>query len=113
MSDRAVVLSADVWEFTDEKTGEVRKGASVWYVNDYRDDSADGLGFKPTKVTATPEIFDQLRGAQLPAMFDLEFGSRPGAQNKATLTLVRMKHQGDVDLFATPAAKGKTAPATA
>ena len=34
MADRALLLSADLWEMADEKTGEIRRGASVWYIND-------------------------------------------------------------------------------
>lgn len=105
MADRALLLSADLWEMADEKTGEIRRGASVWYINDYREDTEKGLGCKPTKVSGTLEIFDQLRTANLPALFDLDFGSRPGQQNKAQLTLVRAKHVKDVDLFSVPADK--------
>lgn len=122
MSDRALVLSVDLWEMADEKTGEIRRGASVWYVNDYREDSATGLGFKPTKVSATTETFNELKMALLPAVFDLDFGSRPGQQNKAQLTLVRATHVHNVDLFADPQTaaapakangSGKSATATA
>lgn len=108
MSERAFVLSADGWEMPDEKTGEIRSGFSVWYVNDYREDLPNQIGFKPTKISATAEIFEVLRSGKLPALFDLDFASRPGAQSKATLTLVRAKHIKDIDLFAVaPAAKDK------
>lgn len=109
MSDRALVLSADLWEMADERTGEIRKGASVWYINDYREDTLTGLGYKPTKVSGTIEIFEQLRSSNLPALFDLDFGSRPGQQNKAQLTLVRAKHVKDVDLFGQPEGKATKA----
>jgi len=103
MAEKALVLSADKWSMPDEKTGEIRSGFSVWYVNDYRDDLPESIGMKPTKITATPEMFESLRLAKLPALFDLDFGSRPGAQGKATLTLVKAKHIADVDVFAVKA----------
>lgn len=99
MADRALVLSADRWEMPDEKTGEIRSGFSVWFINDYRDDEPGKLGYKPTKINATDEIFANLKTANLPALFDLDFGSRPGAAGKATLTLTGVKHVNDVNVF--------------
>lgn len=97
--ERALILSADVWSMNDERTGKPMSGVSVWYVNDYRDDSGDSFGYKPTKVSGTAEILSQLRG-KIPGVFEVSFGSRPGAQNKAQLTLVAVKHVAAVDLFA-------------
>lgn len=57
---------------------------------DYRDDTDESFGYKPTKVAATEEILTQLKG-NLPGLFDINFGSRPGSQNKATLTLIRIQ----------------------
>lgn len=98
--ERALILSADAWDMPDEKTGEIRSGVSVWYVNDYREDTKTSIGFKPTKVSAAPEILDQLRSSQLPALFQMTYGSRPGAQGKATLTLIKADHLRNVQLFA-------------
>lgn len=101
--ERALILSADAWDMPDEKTGEIRSGVSVWYVNDYREDTKTSIGFKPTKVSAAPEILDQLRSSQLPALFQMTYGSRPGAQGKATLTLIKADHVKNVQLFTVPA----------
>lgn len=105
MAERALILSCDSWAMPDEKTGEIRKGLSVWFVNDYREDTPEALGYKPTKVSADVALFDQLRKASLPAMFEMHYGSRPGAQGKATLTLIKAQHVGNVNLFAEPAPK--------
>lgn len=106
MAEKALILSADAWEMPDERTGEIRKGVSVWYVNDYREDTQTAVGFKPTKVSADSSMIEVLRTAKLPSLFDLHFGSRPGAQGKATLTLVSISHIADVDVFTvSPAAK--------
>ena len=110
MSERALILSTDSWDMVDEKTGEMRRGLSVWYVNEYREDTAESFGFKPTKVSADRALLDQLRSAKLPALFDLDFGSRPGAQGKATLTLTGLTKVQSVNLFQTSA---KTPPVTA
>lgn len=100
--ERALILSADTWSMTDERTGKPMSGVSVWYVNDYREDSADSFGYKPTKVAASQDILPLLKG-NIPGIFDINFGSRPGAQNKATLTLVSVQKVGNVELFS-PAA---------
>ncbi len=107
MAERALILSGDAWEMPDEKTGEVRSGVSFWYVSDYREDDARSAGYKPTKISGTFEAFDMVRTAGLPGVFDIDFATRPGKDNKATLTLVAAKHAGNVDLFGK--AKGKAA----
>ncbi|MDC7832355.1 hypothetical protein [Pseudomonas benzopyrenica] len=99
MAERVLILSADKWAMPDEKTGEIRNGVSVWYVNDYREDTADAFGFKPTKISADPSLLDELRGAKLPAVFEADYGSRPGAQNKPTLTIVKLTKIASVNVF--------------
>lgn len=94
MAERALVLSADTWEMADEKTGEIRKGCSLWYLNSYRDGD---MGQKPTKVSVALELLAQIKG-KLPGVFELEYGSRPGAQNKATLTVVGLRMLASIDL---------------
>lgn len=111
MAERAVILSVDKWSMPDERTGEIRDGLSVWYVNEYREDTKDALGSKPTKVSASPELFDLFTKARLPALFNLHFGSRPGAQGKATLTLTGVDGIANLNLFA-PAKSKETAAAT-
>lgn len=93
MSEKALVLSADPWTMTDEKTGEIRHGVSFWYVNNYRDGEN---GQKPTKVSVSAELHDSVKG-KLPALCELDFGSRPGAQGKATLTVTGVKVLKGVD----------------
>lgn len=93
MSEKALVLSADPWEMTDKDTGQIIKGVSFWYVNNYRDGEN---GQKPTKVSVSAELFDSVKG-KLPALCDLDFGSRPGAAGKATLTVTSVKILKAVD----------------
>ena len=98
MAERALITSADCWEMPDERTGEIRKGLSVWYLNEYREDTATAFGFKPTKVSADASLLEQVRG-KLPGVFEMEYGSRPGAQGKATLTLIGVRYVKGIDLF--------------
>ncbi|RNE89381.1 hypothetical protein EBL85_16355 [Marichromatium sp. AB32] len=89
-----LVLSVDPWEMQDERTGESRRGLSIWYLNQYRDGE---LGQKPTKISASLDLMSDLRG-RVPCVCDLDFGSRPGAGNKAVLTVVALDVIEEFDL---------------
>jgi len=97
--ERALVISADRYEFTDEKTGEIRKGVTVHYINDYREDTDKAIGFKPIKAPATPEAFDAIAKGSAPALYDLDFRTRPGQESKPTLMLVKAQLVRTVKLF--------------
>lgn len=99
MGEKVLVLSADSWGMTDEKTGQMLAGVSVWYLNDYREDTDKSFGFKPTKIGCNDQVYAALRNHPLPAYFELSFGAKPGAGNKATLVLNDVKFVGAIDLF--------------
>lgn len=97
--EKALVIAADRYEFTDEKSGEIRKGVTVYYINDYRDDTDKALGFKPIKAPATPEVFEEMRKGGAPALYDLDFKTRPGQEGKPVLTLVKAVFDKAVKVF--------------
>ena len=99
MAQRGLILSADKWEMDDDRTGKIRSGVSIWLVNDYREETPLAVGMKPTKVSGDISMFDQLKSAKLPAVFDLDYGSRPGKDGKPTLTLLGVTHIADIDAF--------------
>lgn len=99
MAERVLILSADHYNITDEKSGEANDLYQVWYVSDYREDSATEVGCKPIKMLSTPEIFEQLRKASLPSLFDMELRSRPGKANAAALTVVGVTYVSTPSLF--------------
>lgn len=88
MAEKALILSADSWEMQDERTGVINRGVSLWYINDYRDDTENGIGSKPIKCGCTAEVFAKIKKAGVPGVFSLDFRTRPGAQGKPSLTLV-------------------------
>lgn len=99
MADRALILSADHYSITDQKTGEVNQLYQVWYVNDYRQNSDRELGFKPIKMLMESSAFEELRKEELPALFDLDLRSRPGKANSAALTVVGFKFVSRPEIF--------------
>ena len=88
MSEKALVLSADTWEMPDERTGVINRGVSVWYINEYRENTESAIGSKPIKCSCSAEAFAKIKKAGAPGVFSLDFRTRPGAQGKPTLTLV-------------------------
>ena len=83
--EQVLILSADKWRMTDEKTGEVRSGVTVHYINDYREDTDSSAGYKPIKAPAAEEVFDAIKKQGAPALFDLDFKTRPGKNGVPTL----------------------------
>lgn len=108
-TERVLILSADKWDMIDERTGVASNGVTVWYVNDYREDTPVSSGFKPTKVPALPSLLEALLSAKLPAVVEPSFGTRPGAQNKPTLTLTNFSKVGSVNLLNLFSAKAPAA----
>ena len=98
---RVLLLSADKYSVTNETTGELLEGTTLYYLNNYRDDSNSSLGFKPTKMSASLSVFESIKksGFDLPAFCDLEISTRPGAMNKAALVAVSCIPSDSVTLF--------------
>lgn len=99
--EKALVLSGDAWAMTDDKTGEQMSGISVWFITPYREQgqNAGQAGYKPAKVSASQELFDKLRSIKLPAICEMVYGAKPGAQGKATLVLQDVLNPQPVDVF--------------
>lgn len=98
--DIALVLSADAWNMTDEKTGELLSGVSIWFLTNYRaQNHATQVGYKPAKVAGTPEILEKLRSISLPAQCKMHYSAKPGAGGKATLILSDVTFVKSVDVF--------------
>lgn len=87
MSDVALVVSADLYEITDQKTGEELKLHQVWFIAEYREATDKEKGCKPIKMLTTPEIFHELMNHPLPALFDLDIKVRPGSKNSVAATI--------------------------
>lgn len=113
--ERTLVLSADKWRMTDEKTGEIREGVSVQYVTDYRDESASAVGYRPLKVQAIAEVFEAIKKGGAPGLYDLDMRTRPGREGQTTVMAVRASHIRKVSLFdqAQAQSQASQAPATA
>lgn len=85
MAERVLILSCDKWRMTDEKTGELSQGWSMWYVSDYREDDVESFGLKPTKLTLRDDKMAMTLRGVVPCLAELEMATRPGAGNKAAV----------------------------
>ncbi len=94
-----LVLSADKWEFKDEVTGKLNKGVSLWVLNEYKEETDVSVGNKPTKMGCKVELFDELSKHQLPAIYDIDFSTKPGKDGKPTLIITNLKFANFVDAF--------------
>lgn len=99
--EKTLLLSADKWEFTDEKTGEVKHGVTLTYINAYRDQDESSLGYKPTSLSAGVEVWPELQGKNLPALCEMGFGSKPGTKSnpKPTVYISTLRYVSAVDVF--------------
>lgn len=97
--EKVLIISADKWKLTDEKTGELRSGVTVQYINDYREDTDLSLGLKPTKAPASPEVFDIIKKGGAPGMYRLDMKTRPGKDGKPTLTIAHVELINPVKIF--------------
>lgn len=64
MSETVLILRAAKWEMTDEKTGEIRKGCTVHYINDFQVETATAVGDSPMKVQASDEVFTEIKSTR-------------------------------------------------
>lgn len=103
-----LVLAVSRYSFNDEKTNELRAGASVIVLNDYRKDTEDSVGLKPQTVPLELEMFEKFSKSELPAYFDLDLTTRAGTGGKPTFVVIDAKHlrQGPA-LFEKPAQKAQ------
>jgi hypothetical protein len=64
MSETVLILRASKWEMADEKTGEIRKGCTIHYINDYQVETANAVGDSPMKVQASDEVFTEVKSTK-------------------------------------------------
>lgn len=98
---KVLLVSADKYELTDENTGELRRGSTLWYLNDYREDTRESMGHKPTKISGSVELIEAIAESVigLPAYAELSFITKPGAGGKASLMISGVKIIKRAELF--------------
>lgn len=86
---------------TSAETGTLDTGktwANCFYFEDYREDNADCVGYKPGKSPATPEVVELMLKNGV-GMYNLFHKPRPNNAGKAISTIVRAEFLKPLDLF--------------
>jgi len=74
MQEQVLVLSATIYNFADEKTGEIRKGVTVYCVHLSGAGGIDGntIGVKPSKYSLSIDFKDTFAMQTLPAVATMD-----------------------------------------
>jgi len=89
MSETVLILRAAKWELTDEKTGEIRAGCTVHYINDYQVETATAVGDAPMKVQATDDVFFEVKKFKAPGIYEINTRTKPGKEGQATVVMTQ------------------------
>ncbi len=91
MSETVLILRAQKYEFTSEKTGEIIKGCNVVYVNDYQVETDSAVGDSPMKVSASDEVFAEIKKNKAPGIYEIGTRTKPGKDGQATVVMTQAK----------------------
>lgn len=87
----SLVLEAAPWEIADEKTGEVRRGFSIFYVDFESPLVGRKRGYETLRISGPADVVEPaLR--EVPGFYDLRFRQRAGRNGgKVELSLSAMR----------------------
>lgn len=91
MSETVLILRAQKYEFTSEKTGEIIKGSNVYYINDYQVETENAVGDAPMKVASSDEVFDEIKKHKAPGVYEINTRTKPGKDGQATVVVTQAK----------------------
>ncbi len=98
MSETVLILRASKWELTDEKTGEIRKGCTIHYINDSQVETEKAVGDAPMKVQATDEVFNAIKANKAPGIYEINTRTKPGKDGVATVVVAQAKFKKLISL---------------
>jgi hypothetical protein len=84
------VLSLKKWKMTDETSGEVREGCTVFVGQETEDPSGNTLGWDVVKFSAPLFVFDRAKVAKLvfPSECSVQIALKMGAAGKAAMQVL-------------------------
>lgn len=98
MTQKGIVIYAKPWQMQDDRTMAIRAGISLEYLaceNFEPVVNEDGsMGVRHCKESVPLELSKSI--TQVPGMYELEFGLKPGAKGKMEVKLVGLHYLGDV-----------------
>lgn len=84
------VLSIKKWKMTDENTGEVREGSTVFVGQDTEDQTGNTLGWDVVKFSAPLFVFERVKASKMvfPSECSVKIGLKMGAGGKAAMQVL-------------------------
>jgi len=84
------ILGIKPWEMVDEKTGEVRKGASVFVGQEPSDPDSDILGWEVMKFSVSVDVYEKAKYLKMdfPGEFPVDVSLKLGAAGKGQLNIL-------------------------
>jgi len=84
-----LVMGASLWTMTDENTGEIRTGVSVFYtdLDDAPRNDAKENGMFPIKISAPVDAWEEFVG-KLPGVYNLNLKAQRKSSGPPTLRLL-------------------------
>lgn len=98
MKQKVIILFANQYEMTDEKTGERKNGTSIMYIFntdlECMDNSDGSKGMRSAKSSSDYMLMHKVRRA--PAMYEAEFSMKIGSDGKPVLKIEDLEYVADV-----------------
>lgn len=91
MSETVLILRAQKYEFTSDKTGEIIKGCNAIYINDTQVETESAVGDSPMKVQASEEVFKEIKKHKAPGIYQMDTRTKPGKDGTATVMMTQAK----------------------
>ena len=90
MKQYVVIISANQYQFTDEKTGELNEGTTVRYLITHdmapvEDAKSGSKGYKPGKATMPYNFLENFKDAPIPGIYEASFVCNVDAKGKASI----------------------------
>jgi hypothetical protein len=91
----SLVLEFSPWEFADEKTGEMKRGFTLFYVDFESPLNGRKRGYETLRISGPQELAGEI--AEVPGYYHLRFRQRAGrAGGKVELALAAVRFAGSM-----------------
>lgn len=97
--EEILVLGLTAYRFADERTGEMREGAHVHYVNDYTFNEPDKKGFLVVKISVPMSVFAGNVNQSFPAICTMKTINLPDGKGKPKPTVTEINYIRPVEIF--------------
>lgn len=94
MSEIVLILRASKWTMTNEKTGEILQGNTVYYLMSDQVETSSAVGEQAVKASASDEAFAAIKKSKAPAFYSIATRMRPGKDGTVKVSIAQAKHVG-------------------